>query len=364
MKEDVFMALPVSGGIYTFQCLGAEDMFLNLYYYNGISNGQNVILWDGDGSKEQQWKFDGKKLLTVRNTSFALDKYTVAGNPNNNNADVWEANDPTNQNIVFESTSSGSNVVRIKLASSNMYLTAYGFQHGTNDGKTPTSKGNVFWASKTTSTMQQWIFTKVGGSVDPEPGNGQKLVLPIDATTLTASYKNAAYANTYNCTHFGIDMVSSSGISTIHASGQGTLIAKGWDENAGYVVVIKYPNAYHHTTGKYEDIIFRYYHLKSINSNIPTKENAISKNTVIGNYGGSGMGKMDRWNPHLHVEADTDTSYPCYSPTFSSNGSIIKVGTSSTCHSALEYLHRMSNQTYRTTNDAYINNGDNSIPAY
>ena len=60
MKEDVFMALPVSGGIYTFQCLGAENMFLNLYYYNGISNGQNVILWGGDGSKEQQWKFDEK----------------------------------------------------------------------------------------------------------------------------------------------------------------------------------------------------------------------------------------------------------------------------------------------------------------
>ena len=85
---------------------------------------------------------------------------------------------------------------------------------------------------------------------------------------------------------------------------------------------------------------------------------------MIGNYGGSGMGEMEHWNHHLHVEADTDTSYPCYSPTFSSNGSIIKVGTSSTCHSALEYLHCMSNQTYRTTNDAYINNGDHSIPAY
>ena len=54
MKEDVFMSLPMSGKIYTFECLGAEGMFLNLYYSNGISDGQNVILWEEDGSLEQQ----------------------------------------------------------------------------------------------------------------------------------------------------------------------------------------------------------------------------------------------------------------------------------------------------------------------
>ena len=146
------MALPVSGGIYTFQCLGAENMFLNLYYYNGISNGQNVILWGGDGSKEQQWKFDEKKLLPVRDTSFALDKYTVAGNLNNN-ADVWEANDPTNQNIVFEAVS--GNIVKIKLASSSLYLTAYNDAHGNNTNKTPTSIGSCFYASFGTFSVRK-----------------------------------------------------------------------------------------------------------------------------------------------------------------------------------------------------------------
>lgn len=170
MKEDVFMSLPVSGKTYTFECLGAEGMFLNLYYSNGVSDGQNVILWEGDGSLEQQWKYNGSKLLTVRNTNFALDKYTFSGSANNNNADVWTANDPTNQNIVFVATSSGNDVVKIKLASSNMYLTAYGFENGTSGGKTPTSTGNVYWTSSDKATMQQWIFREVGGSVDPEPG--------------------------------------------------------------------------------------------------------------------------------------------------------------------------------------------------
>lgn len=166
------MALPISGKKYVFICDGArsEDKpkALNLYYSGSIVNGQNVCLWTQDGNLEQQWKFDGSKLLNMRNTRYALDKYTVAGNANNNNADVWEANDPTNQNIVFEAVS--GNIVKIKLVSSGLYLTAFSDAHGNNTNKTPTSTGNVFWAAKKTSKLQQWEFVEVGGSVDPEPG--------------------------------------------------------------------------------------------------------------------------------------------------------------------------------------------------
>ena len=198
----------------------------------------------------------------------------------------------------------------------------------------------------------------------------QKLILALNKTKVTASYKNEPYKNKYTFTHYGVDMASSAGSRTIYASGTGTLIAKGWDENAGYVVVVKYPGAYNHKTRKYEDIIFRYYHLNSISENIPTGTNAITKDTVLGQYGGSGFGIMDKWKPHLHIEADTDTKYPCYSPTFSGSGSFIK-GTSagandSTCHSVLEYFHckpsAPDNQTYTTTGDEFINAGDDSIP--
>lgn len=163
------MALPVSGKTYTFTCVGASPRVLNLYYPNSIANGQNVCLWNPDESLEQQWKYSGGKLLSMRGTSFALDKYTVSGNANNNNADIWTANDPTNQNIIFEAVS--GNTVMIKLSSSGLYLTAYNNANGSDTGKKTTSSGNVFWAVKKTdstnnkpSTMQQWTFKEVGGS--------------------------------------------------------------------------------------------------------------------------------------------------------------------------------------------------------
>lgn len=167
------MALPVSGKTYTFTCVGASPRVLNLYYLNSIANGQNVCLWTPDGSLEQQWKYSGGKLLSMRGTSFALDKYTVSGNANNNNADIWTANDPTNQNIIFEAVS--GNTVMIKLSSSGLYLTAYNNANGSDTGKKTTSSGNVFWAVKKTdptnnkpSNMQQWTFKEVdGGSVTP-----------------------------------------------------------------------------------------------------------------------------------------------------------------------------------------------------
>lgn len=190
------MALPISGKTYVFICDGArsEDKpkTLNLYYSGSIVNGQNVCLWTQDGSLEQQWKFDGSKLLNMRNTRYALDKYTVAGNANNNNADVWEANDPTNQNIVFEAVS--GNIVKIKLASSGLYLTAFSDTHGNNTDKTPTSDGNVFWAAKKASKLQQWEFVEVGGSVDPEP--------PEDGETLAKLKKKFPHGKYWN--HVGM----------------------------------------------------------------------------------------------------------------------------------------------------------------
>lgn len=154
------MATPVSGKTYTFTCVGASTRVLNLYYPNSIANGQNVCLWSADGSLEQQWLYSDSRLLSARNTSYALDKYTVTGNANNNNADVWTTGDDDNQRITFESVS--GNTVRIKLIKSGLYLTAYSNANGSSNGKTPTSAGNVFWATGNSSnSLQKWTFAEV-----------------------------------------------------------------------------------------------------------------------------------------------------------------------------------------------------------
>ena len=309
------MSLPVSGKTYTFECLGAEGMFLNLYYSNGVSDGQNVILWEGDGSLEQQWKYNGSKLLTVRNTNFALDKYTVSGSANNNNADVWTANDPTNQNIVFVATSSGDNVVKIKLASSNMYLTAYGFENGTSGGKTPTSTGNVYWTSSDKGSMQQWICREIGTT------NGQYLALPINHCTITAMYQedsNPAYQHEWDAGgHFGLDMTGWS--NPFYASGDGTVVGVGGTATTGvgYWVAICYDNVYAWNTNNNSlrvipSIIMRYFHLASMSS-LKVGDH-VNLNTLIGTYGHTGQWSSSMGS-HLHVEVDTDIEKPLYTPT-------------------------------------------------
>ncbi|MBQ4547561.1 MAG: M23 family metallopeptidase [Oscillospiraceae bacterium] len=199
----------------------------------------------------------------------------------------------------------------------------------------------------------------------------QKLILPINKCKLTASYKNAAYKTKYGYTHYGIDMVSTAGSTKIYASGNGTIVNMGWDDNAGNVIVIRYDDAYDKASGTYKDVVFRYYHLDSIHANRYIGE-TINKDKVLGYYGGSGMGQQNYWSAHLHIEADTDTAYPCYSPTFSGSTQIIKGASAgandSTMSSALNWLYVKNTspdyQTYTTAGDAYINSGDTSLATY
>lgn len=97
------------------------------------------------------------------NNQYALDKYSVAGNANDRNADVWEANDPQNQNLIFEGVNGYPDRVKIRLASTPLYLTARSNVNGTSGGKSTSSPGNVYWDTSIDSKMQTWIFAKVAG---------------------------------------------------------------------------------------------------------------------------------------------------------------------------------------------------------
>ena len=158
--------------VYTFQNAGSGKM-LNLY--GSASDGKNVVQYTADGSDEQRWKYTGNKLLTMRNTNFALDRYRGSGSYNN--ADVWteSSSENSDQCVYIRGYSDGT--CHIVLASTlgdqdELRLTAYGSGNGTASGKSSTSNGNVFWAAPTYDDYQNWYYTEEGsssGGETPEP---------------------------------------------------------------------------------------------------------------------------------------------------------------------------------------------------
>lgn len=193
----------------------------------------------------------------------------------------------------------------------------------------------------------------------------QKLILPTNNMKLTASRLNKSYKSKFGYDHYGCDSSSLVGNRKVYALGTGTVVSSGWDRLAGYVVIIRYNSVYNHKTGKVQDIIIRQFHFESV---LVKSGQSVTKDTVLGYYGGSGFGIMNKWVYHLHTEADYDTSYPRYSPTFSANSNIILKGNDRDCFNPLEVMHIKSTapdyQTYTTVRDAYINQEDYSLPSY
>lgn len=181
--------------------------------------------------------------------------------------------------------------------------------------------------------MQQWIFTKVGGSVDPEPGNGQYLTFPINHCCITAMYQedsNPAYQHEWDDGgHFGLDMTGWS--NPFYASGNGTVAGVGGTATSGvgYWVAIQYDNVYAWNTNNTSlriipSIVMRYFHLASM-SNLEVGD-SVNLNTLIGTYGHTGQW-WDRMGAHLHVEVDTDIKNPLYTPTLTHDVGDLYAGT-------------------------------------
>ncbi len=375
----------ISGQVYRFTNAQFPGKALNVYASGTtISARRNVCLYDSDATDVmQQWvvtgnETDGYFLKCNASTGYALhyatgaDSGSCAGNTDVKNG---IAKFPTDFLVDFIYL--GNNQVKIKRRGSNEYLTAYNDVTPTsNTITTKKTDGNVYWsADNTLGNKQVW---NISPSIDEEDETeGQKLVLPINYCKLNASYKNATYKQTYNgATHYGIDIIydkdadpnydPTTGVRdrTVRASGNGIVIAKGWDGNLGYVIVIKYPNAYHKTTETYKDVIVRYCHFNSIDSSV-VEGASVNTSTVLGVYGGSGYGEMNHWPAHLHIEMDEDKEYPCYSPTLGSDGYIIYGRNSgandSTMSNPLTWLYIGNGMTYTTAGDAYINSGDETL---
>lgn len=155
---------------------------------------------------------------------------------------------------------------------------------------------------------------------------GQRLLLPIHHTRITAGYKNSNYRKQFGFSHYGCDMTDKNlSDYSVYGMGNGKVLEAGKDSKTGWTLVIRY-NDVILSDGTVKDIIIRMWHFDKL---FIKKGDSITKDTLIANYGDTGTYASGK---HLHIEADVDLQYPAYSPSFSGNTSIIKAGTDSTIH--------------------------------
>lgn len=201
----------------------------------------------------------------------------------------------------------------------------------------------------------------------------QKLIQPLNYMKVTASYKNAAYRGRYGYQHYGVDCtdIEAPFDRTLYSLGNGTIVDFGVDSVLGLYVVLKYPQSYNHKRNTAQDLIVRMFHLNYHSDQLVIGRN-VTKDFKIGEYGGSGYGKQNYWDKHLHIEVDTDTKYTHYTPTLSKNSNHFfstsnkpVSATDSTMSNPLEWIHTKTNapdfQVYLTTGDSYINTEDKTL---
>jgi murein DD-endopeptidase MepM/ murein hydrolase activator NlpD len=156
--------------------------------------------------------------------------------------------------------------------------------------------------------------------------NGQKMIMPINNSIITAGFKNAEYKKQFGSTHYGSDFAPLNGDKNIWGSANGVVKACGSDNVLGNVIAVLYKGVdihYGPKKGK-RDVIVRYFHLASINVKVGQNVTTSTKLGIVGNTGKYSTGT------HLHCEIDYDVTYPTYTPTLSGNSNVFKHGTDTT----------------------------------
>lgn len=195
----------------------------------------------------------------------------------------------------------------------------------------------------------------------------QKLIMPFGRQMMLCGYKNVEYTKHWGYPHYGVDISSIQGgagaDSNIYASGNGTVLACGFDNSGGNVIVVLYKDCYNHSTGKSCDLIARYMHLTTIAVAV---HELVSVGQLLGAEGNTKTGDF-----HLHLEFDTDVNYPLHSPQVSgkddhltaAQGNILRKGIDSTMNPS-HILHIGEGQVIvsPTYNPAWLNQEDFNIP--
>ncbi len=196
----------------------------------------------------------------------------------------------------------------------------------------------------------------------------QRLRMPFKRQMMLCGYKNPRYRAYWGYSHYGVDISTIQGKAgddhNVYASGDGTVYAAGWDNSGGNIVVIIYPACLNHKTGEVYDLVARYMHLQSI---FVVKGQTVKAGDKLGVEGNTKTGDY-----HLHLEFETDTKWPMYSPQVSarddwmdaSQGNLLRKGVTDCTVNPSFVLHRGAGQaTVRPTyNPAWLNAEDFIIP--
>lgn len=191
----------------------------------------------------------------------------------------------------------------------------------------------------------------------------QQLILPLNNTLLTASWKTEAYRKRFGFVHYGADMVSAKGNLLVYSCGAGEVLAAGYDAVLGNALVIRYPSALNRVTGEEEDVICRMFHLSRL---MARKGDRLTKDTPLGFYGNTGQYGT---GAHLHLEMDRDVLHPFHTPTISGRSAYFAGSrhgaNDSTMSNPLEWLHCKESppdyQSYTAAEDPYIRPEDREI---
>ncbi len=188
----------------------------------------------------------------------------------------------------------------------------------------------------------------------------QKLIMPFTRQMMLCGYKVAPYVLEHGYPHYGVDISTIQGGAgtdpTIYASGDGVVVAAGKDNSLGYGVAVLYPDCYIHATGKVCDLIGRYMHMPKMYVSVGQAVKVGDKLAVEGKEG------TDDY--HLHIEFDTDTKWPVYTPQVAAGKTFWQKGTDSTVNPS-HVLHVGAGQEIvkPTYNPAWLNAEDFIIPA-
>lgn len=147
----------------------------------------------------------------------------------------------------------------------------------------------------------------------------QYLFYPMLDAYISAGYLSDAYQRGYGYPHYGMDLDERGGKGfDVIAGGEGTVLGVEKNQNSiGGVVVIWYDGVIDPATGDARDLIARHYHLETIQV---AKGEKVRAYQPIGHVSGS-----HKWWNHVHLELDTDTTYPFNTPQVSEGASRLLV---------------------------------------